>query len=336
MTGDSAPPLIAVLDYGIGNLRSAQKALERVGADARLTADAGLIGDADGVVLPGVGHFGTCMTQLRATGLEQLALAAIESGRPFLGICVGMQMLFEASEEAPGVKGLGVMPGTVRLLPDGMVRPQMQWNRLDVRRPDCPLLAGLTGVPGCTSSTATRPTPSQLRGGHMRLPHADHRCHRARPAVGHPIPPGEVRRCRQAARTELPRRSEGRPVPRVSFDLYPAIDLRGGRCVRLLQGDYDREVRYDANPVEVAHEFAEAGTRWIHMVDLDAARTGEPQPQNRAVIRSVVAAVGDVAVRVQVGAGVRSRENAEALYEAEWLDALWARPRSRIRISSGN
>lgn len=136
--------MVAVLDYGIGNLRSAQKALERVGADAHLTADAGLIGDADGVVLPGVGHFGTCMTQLRATGLEQPALAAIESGRPFLGICVGMQMLFQASEEAPGVTGLGVMPGTVQLLPEGVVRPQMQWNQLDVRRPDCPLLTGLT------------------------------------------------------------------------------------------------------------------------------------------------------------------------------------------------
>ena len=141
MNGDR--PLVAVLDYGIGNLRSAQKALERVGADARLTADAGLIGDADGVVLPGVGHFGTCMRQLRATGLERPALEAVERGRPFLGICVGMQMLFEASEEAPGVAGLGVMPGVVRLLSDGVVRPQMQWNRLDVRRPDCPLLAGL-------------------------------------------------------------------------------------------------------------------------------------------------------------------------------------------------
>ena len=138
-------PVIAVLDYGIGNLRSAQKALERVGGEAHLTADAGLIADADGVVLPGVGHFGTCMRQLRATGLEQPALGAIDSGRPFLGICVGMQMLFEASEEAPGVTGLGVMPGTVRLLPDGVVRPQMQWNRLDVRQPDCALLAGLTG-----------------------------------------------------------------------------------------------------------------------------------------------------------------------------------------------
>ena len=140
----AAQPLVAVLDYGIGNLRSAQKGLERVGADARLTSDSGLIRDADAVVLPGVGHFGTCMRQLRATGLEEPALDAVESGRPFLGICVGMQMLFEDSAEAPGVPGLAVLPGSVRLLPEGVVRPQMQWNRLDVRRPDCPLLAGLT------------------------------------------------------------------------------------------------------------------------------------------------------------------------------------------------
>ncbi len=136
--------MVAVLDYGIGNLRSAQKALERAGAVAHLTSDAGLIKEADGVVLPGVGHFGTCMRELRATNLEQPALEAIERGRPFLGICVGMQMLFESSQEAPGVAGLGVMPGTVQLLPEGVVRPQMQWNRLDVRQPDCPLLAGLT------------------------------------------------------------------------------------------------------------------------------------------------------------------------------------------------
>ncbi len=102
----------------------------------------------------------------------------------------------------------------------------------------------------------------------------------------------------------------------MSFELFPAIDLRGGRCVRLLQGDYDREVRYDANPVEVAHEFAEAGARWIHMVDLDAARSGVPDPSNRNVIRSVVAAVGDAGVRVQCGGGVRSRDSAEALYDA--------------------
>jgi glutamine amidotransferase len=134
--------LIAVLDYEIGNLRSAQKALEHLGADARLTADPGLVRDAAGVVLPGVGAFGRCMEALRRTGLDALVTEAVDLGRPFLGICIGMQMLFEASEESPGTGGLGVLPGRVRLLPGEVKRPQMQWNRLD-RRGDPALLRGV-------------------------------------------------------------------------------------------------------------------------------------------------------------------------------------------------
>ncbi len=137
-----APPLVAVLDYGIGNLRSAQKALERVGADARLTADLDVIAAADGVVLPGVGAFGRCMEALHASGLSEPARVAAASGRPFLGICIGMQLLYDGSEEDPGVSGLGILPGTVRWLPATVKRPQMQWNRLDVVRPGA-LLADL-------------------------------------------------------------------------------------------------------------------------------------------------------------------------------------------------
>ena len=139
--------LVAVLDYGIGNLRSAQKALQRVGADARLTADRGLIRDAAGLVLPGVGAFGRCMAELRRSGLDEVALAAIEDERPFLGICVGMQMLYERSEESPDVAGLGVLPGRVRLLSEGVKRPQMQWNVLaPVERPGTPPPASLAGL----------------------------------------------------------------------------------------------------------------------------------------------------------------------------------------------
>lgn len=139
-------PAVAVLDYGIGNLRSAEKALQHVGAGARLTADHGFVAEAAGIVLPGVGAFGRCMASLRAANLEEVALGAIEAGRPFLGICVGMQMLFAGSEESPGVPGLGRFPSMVRSLPDGVKRPQMQWNRLAVRRPT-PLLAGLEPDP---------------------------------------------------------------------------------------------------------------------------------------------------------------------------------------------
>ncbi len=139
-------PLIAVLDYGIGNLHSAQKAIERGGADARLTADAGLIAEADGVVLPGVGAFGACMSALRSSGLEGPTHDAVASGRPFLGICVGMQMLFTKSEEDEHAAGLDVIPGAVRRIPPGPKIPQMQWNRLDIIAAADPMLAGL-GAP---------------------------------------------------------------------------------------------------------------------------------------------------------------------------------------------
>ncbi len=132
---------IAVLDYGIGNLRSAQKALEKVGADAVLTTDPAEVDAAAGVVLPGVGHFGRCIDALRDSGLEEPAKAAIDAGKPFLGICVGMQMLYDGSEEDPDAKGMGVLAGRVRLLPAGVKRPQMQWNQLQHR--PTPMLAGL-------------------------------------------------------------------------------------------------------------------------------------------------------------------------------------------------
>ncbi len=142
--GESQRPFVAVLDYGIGNLRSAQKGLERAGARAVLTAEEGVIAEADALVLPGVGAFGPCMDAMDASGLTGMAQDAVEAGTPFLAICVGMQLLYEGSEESPGRAGLGVMPGVVKRLPDGVKRPQMQWNRLDVLR-QSRLLAALSG-----------------------------------------------------------------------------------------------------------------------------------------------------------------------------------------------
>jgi len=133
--------VIAVLDYGIGNLRSAEKALQRVGADARLVDDPDLAADADGLVLPGVGAFGRCAQALEASGLGDVARQAMTRGLPFLGICVGFQLLYEGSEEDPSASGLGILPGVVRRLPDGVKHPQMQWNVLDITRSD--LLAGV-------------------------------------------------------------------------------------------------------------------------------------------------------------------------------------------------
>jgi len=126
---------IAIVDYGVGNLRSAQKAFERCGHAAEVTRDADRIASAPGVVLPGVGAFGTCMENLTRAGLVAPVLEAARSGRPFLGICVGMQILFESSEESPGVAGLGVFRGRVVRFPHRaeLKVPHMGWNQLRIR-----------------------------------------------------------------------------------------------------------------------------------------------------------------------------------------------------------
>ncbi len=142
-TCSGGPPVIAVLDYGIGNLRSAEKALQHLGADARLVTDPDQAVVAAGMVLPGVGAFGRCAQALRHSGLVKSVHHALARGTPFLGVCVGLQLLYEGSDEAPGVEGLGALGGVVRALAPGVKRPQMQWNRLQ-RRPGrtSALLAG--------------------------------------------------------------------------------------------------------------------------------------------------------------------------------------------------
>lgn len=120
--------MIAVLDYGIGNLRSAQKALVHLGAEVRVVTYASQASGATGVVLPGVGAFGASMGALKSSGLDRVARDAIDQKVPFLGICIGYQMLFGASEESEGERGLDIFPGSVCRLRGSVRLPQMQWN----------------------------------------------------------------------------------------------------------------------------------------------------------------------------------------------------------------
>jgi imidazole glycerol-phosphate synthase subunit HisH len=130
--------VIAVVDYGVGNLRSVETAIARSGAEVSVTSDAETILAADGVVLPGVGAFGACMRNLEQRGLVDTVKRAARSGKPFLGICVGMQILFEESEEFGRVEGLGLFRGKVKRFAGpsvaGLKIPQMGWNRLSIRK----------------------------------------------------------------------------------------------------------------------------------------------------------------------------------------------------------
>lgn len=136
--------MVAVVDYGMGNLRSVEKALARVGAAVRIVSRREDVLSADALVLPGVGAFGDCMKNLERLGLVGPIRDFIGSGRPYLGICLGFQALLESSEEAAGVRGLAVFEGTVpRFCVNGLKVPHMGWNRLKILRPDCPLLRGI-------------------------------------------------------------------------------------------------------------------------------------------------------------------------------------------------
>ncbi|MDD3119398.1 MAG: imidazole glycerol phosphate synthase subunit HisH [Victivallales bacterium] len=127
--------MIALIDYGMGNLRSVHKALEYVGGRVTLTDAPADVTRADGVILPGVGNFGDGMEHLRSRGLADAVVRAIAAGKPFLGICLGMQMLLDSSEEAPGVAGLGVFRGRVVRFPEGREKvPHMGWNSITVKQ----------------------------------------------------------------------------------------------------------------------------------------------------------------------------------------------------------
>lgn len=136
--------MVAIVDYGMGNLRSVSKAFEAVGHQAIVTRDTAAIQNASHVVLPGVGAFGDCMSNLRQYGLIEPIQTAIQSGKPFLGICLGFQLLFTESEEFGRHEGLDIFPGKVRAFSRNqpLKVPHMGWNQVHIRRP-CPLFEGI-------------------------------------------------------------------------------------------------------------------------------------------------------------------------------------------------
>lgn len=126
--------MIAVIDYGVGNLFSVEKAVAALGADVKVTSDKETIEAAEKIILPGVGAFGDCMKNLEATGLIPTIKSLVADGRPMLGICVGLQILFDGSEESPGAKGLGLIHGMVKKINAPSLKiPHMGWNSLTIR-----------------------------------------------------------------------------------------------------------------------------------------------------------------------------------------------------------
>ena len=140
--------MIAIIDYDAGNIKSVEKALHYLGEETAVSRDPDLLKSADKVILPGVGSFGDAMGNLRAYGLDRVIYDVVEKGTPFLGICLGLQLLFEQSEESPGVSGLGILKGEILRIPlmEGLKIPHMGWNSLDLVN-NGRLFSGLEGHP---------------------------------------------------------------------------------------------------------------------------------------------------------------------------------------------
>jgi glutamine amidotransferase len=136
---------VALVDYGAGNLRSVENALREVGAAVVVTRDPEVVRRADRVVVPGQGSMPACAEAMRGSGVEAALREAVARGTPVLGICVGLQILFEAGDEAGGARGLGLVPGTIRRLPDGVKLPHIGWSRVRAAGPLHPLFAPLDG-----------------------------------------------------------------------------------------------------------------------------------------------------------------------------------------------
>lgn len=130
--------MIAIIDYGAGNIQSVSKALAHIGCEAFITRDKDKILKADGAVLPGVGSFGDTMDTMNEYGIKDTVIEYINSGKPFLGICLGLQLLFPKSEESPDAKGLGIFDGSITKIPsgEGLKIPHIGWNSLDIKKSD--------------------------------------------------------------------------------------------------------------------------------------------------------------------------------------------------------
>ena len=296
--------MIAMVDYGVGNLFSLKSSLAHLGLEAVVTADPDEIRAADRLILPGVGAFGDAMEKLTATGLVP-AIKEEARKKPLLGICLGMQLLFEKSYEYGEHQGLGFVQGEVcPLEPDlkdpALKVPQIGWNALHILRDD-PLFQYIQEgeyVYYVHSYYGRHCTASTLAVSDYSIPVTG--VVRAGKVYGtqfHPEKSGDTGLRILKAVAEL----WGNIMKR-----YPAIDLRNGQVVRLTQGDYDKMTVYGTDPCAQARQFVAAGAKYLHVVDLDGAKDGTLSNYD-----TIAALAKQGGLYIEVGGGIRTEERIE-------------------------
>ena len=283
--------MISIIDYGAGNLQSVEKALRYIGCQCQVTAGPETLLGSAGAVLPGVGSFGDAMEQLRARGLEGPIREFVASGKPFLGICLGLQILFEESEESPGAKGLGLLKGRIVRLPkeSGLKIPHIGWNSLRLPRQEG-LFAGLEEEP-------------YVYFVHSYYLQAEVWSHHSRRGAkgqldGLPIPPGKKRESGLADSEKLCCHRGKGGVTMYAKRIIPCLDLKNGRVVK---GTNFVGLRDAGDPVEAAIEYDRQGADELVLLDITASS------DDRGIMTEIVTRVAEsIFIPFTVGGGIRT------------------------------
>jgi imidazole glycerol phosphate synthase glutamine amidotransferase subunit len=303
---------VAIIDTGVANLASVRRAFERLGATVAMLRAPRSLGSDEHLVLPGVGAFGAGMATLRASGLDRVVLDAVDTGRPTLAICLGMQLLLDASDESPGVPGLGVISGVCRRLPRGARVPHLGWNWVEA-----PTAARwiTSGYAAFANSYALTAPPDGMEAswtlhGEAFVAGLEHG-----PVVAcqfHPELSGSwgqdlLRRWLEQVPRPLATRTV-RPAPGLARRIIPCLDVCAGRVVK---GVRFQGLRDAGDPAALAAEYQSQGADELVLLDVAAA------PQGRATQVEIVRQVRTVlAIPLTVGGGVRGVEDARRLLDA--------------------
>lgn len=308
--------MIAIVDYGGGNSASVLRAVEALGATAQITANPAVVIGAEKVILPGVGHFGALMAALDVRGLRPALEAFLASGRPFLGICAGLQVLYEGSEEAPGCRGLSVWPGQIRRFPSGRKVPHTGWAEVTGARPSR-ILAGCGLHPSYyfTHAFFVPPDTRTTHLGHYPEPFAA--AAEAGAVFGvqfHPEKSAAAGRLVLENFITLPRAAPvaipACPAPRTEpyRRIIPCLDVHGGRVVK---GVRFAELRDSGDPAALAAAYDRAGADELALLDVSASRE-----QRKTLIATVEAVARELRIPFLAGGGIASQADAERLLRA--------------------
>ena len=303
--------MIVILDYGVGNLTSLSNCFKRLGYDCRVSSDSSDILSDQPLVLPGVGRFETAVTALQNSGTLPALEARRQAQRPILGICLGMQLFFESSEESPGFKGLGWLKGTVKKLPDTLPLPHMGWNTIAYK-------AG--------GQSALKNSLQSAVGGDMYFVHSyvadpvdgavvllETLYNEAFPALvgdvannlfglqGHPEKSGAV------GESILRGLLMSMSIEEKKIERLAAMDLLDGQVVRLKQGNYNASTVF-GDPEYFAGQLKEMDFDGLHLINLNGAK-GEPLRNLDIICRLATS----FPLKVQVGGGIRTWQDAERL-----------------------